>query len=91
MEINKFYKSLGRYSWNGLAWLFIIWGIFAALTPLTPLSWTFFIGLIMIFGRRKTESWVKSILGRDLFIKLRISAFFKKMADKIKSFKGRVS
>ena len=58
---------------------FILWGIFALLTPFTPGFWLFFVGLFVIFGRERTENRVEKIIGKKWFDKLKI----KKILEKI--------
>lgn len=75
----RFYNKLGRCLWNSLAILLILLGVFAALTPLTPGSWLFFVGLFMIFGRKKTRYWVERMMGKKLFQKFGVGRLLRKL------------
>ena len=85
----RFYNKLGRCLWNSLAILLILLGVFAALTPLTPGSWLFFVGLFMIFGRKKTRYWVERLkmepmgnarmMGKKLFQKFGVGRLLRKL------------
>ncbi|MEK7217473.1 MAG: hypothetical protein AAB640_00335, partial [Patescibacteria group bacterium] len=79
MKYYNFYKSLTRYLWDIAVVVFILWGIFAFLTPFTPGSWLFFVGLFVIFGRKRTENRVEKIIGKKWFGKLNV----KKLLGKI--------
>jgi uncharacterized protein YqgC (DUF456 family) len=70
-----------KYCWDVLAILFILWGIFALVTPLTPGSWLFFVGLFIIFGRERTEEGIARIMGQ-WFRKLRIKGVLAKIPTK---------
>ena len=79
MQYRKLHKGFVGYLWNALAALLILWGIFAILTPLTPGSWLIVVGLLMIFGRVKTQNITEKIIGKKLFNALSISKIIKKM------------
>ena|SRR3989344_640279 len=79
MKHYNFHKSLVKYLWDTAAIGFILWGIFSLLTPFTPGSWLFFVGLFIIFGRERTENRVEKIIGKKWFDKLKI----KKLLGKI--------
>ena len=76
--MHDFHKRIARVLWDILATLFILWGLFALATPLTPGSWLAIAGLIIIFGRRKTETRTQRIMGRRLFTKLRMPSIFRR-------------
>ena len=78
-EKQYFYKKMFRYLRDCLAILLILWGVFAALTPLTPGSWLVLVGFFIIFGRERTENWVEKIVGKKLFNKFGIAGFLKRI------------
>lgn len=79
MTNSHFHKELVKFVWDLLAILFVVWGIFALLTPLTPGSWLFFVGLVIIFGRKRTQKVVFHMLGRTWFKKLKIKKILEKV------------
>lgn len=81
MEHPNFRKNSTRYLWYVLAFCFILWGIFALLTPLTPGSWFLLAGLLMIFGKRKTENLIAKIIGKKWLTKLGIKRMLKKIDE----------
>lgn len=82
MKYNTFRKKLRRDLHVILAVVFILWGVFAFFTPLTPASWLFFVGLFIIFGREKTQDRILQILGEKWSKKLRIKRIFEKIPPK---------
>ena len=83
MYSKNFYKILARYSWDVFAVMLMLWGIIAFLTPLTPGSWLFFFGLVILFGKKGAERRVTSVIGRKWFNKLKIKRIFKKIPSEI--------
>jgi len=59
----------------------MLWGVIALLTPLTPGSWLFFVGLFIIFGKKKTENKLFHLLGRKWFKRLRVKEALEKLPD----------
>ena len=77
--MGNFYKKIKRYCWDALSTLLILWGIFAFVTPFTPGSWLFLVGLFIIFGREKTEGRLVKIMGKKWFNKLKIGKMLAKI------------
>ncbi|MEK9158029.1 MAG: hypothetical protein AAB638_02500 [Patescibacteria group bacterium] len=76
------HKNLVRYLWDVVAVIFIIWGIIAFVTPLTPASWLFIVGLIIIFGKHKTKNIIIKVVGIKWFNKLKLNSLIDKLSDK---------
>ncbi|MEK7151567.1 MAG: hypothetical protein AAB784_02555 [Patescibacteria group bacterium] len=83
MKYKSFHKSLVKYSRDILAVILIFWGIFALLTPLTPGSWLLFVGLFIIFGRKRTQDKLTQMIGKKWFNKLRIKKILGEIPTKI--------
>ena len=83
MQTGNFHKKLTRFSWIILAVVFILWGIFALFTPLTPASWLFLVGLIILLGRKKTNHLLTKLVGEKWFAKLRLDRLLKSLSRKI--------
>lgn len=79
MEYCNFRKSLTKCPWDVIAICFILWGIFALLTPLTPGSWLLLVGLFVILGRGKTENLVMKVIGKKWFNKFGIEKMLRKI------------
>ncbi|OGM98464.1 MAG: hypothetical protein A2915_00680 [Candidatus Yanofskybacteria bacterium RIFCSPLOWO2_01_FULL_41_34] len=83
MKYKNFYKKLVEYSRDVLAGILILWGIISLLTPFTPGSWLFFVGLFIIFGRKRTQNKLARIIGKKWFNKLKIKKILGKIPTKI--------
>ncbi len=68
--------------WNVLAVIFILWGLVSLITPLTPGSWLLIVGLVIIFGKDKTEKGILHVIGKKLFKKFKIKEIIDKMSNK---------
>lgn len=79
---HNFAQNLTKYLWDVLAVCFIFWGIIALLTPFTPGSWLFFVGLLILFGRKRTEDAIVKVIGQRWFNKLRIKKILRKTSIK---------
>ncbi|OGN05631.1 MAG: hypothetical protein A2831_00405 [Candidatus Yanofskybacteria bacterium RIFCSPHIGHO2_01_FULL_44_17] len=83
MKYNNFHKKLVRYSKDILAIVLILWGVVAFLTPFTPGSWLVFVGLFIIFGRKKTQDRLARIIGKKWFDKLKVKKIFEEIPTKL--------
>lgn len=83
MKEKVFIKKLVKYSWVFLAVVFILYGVFAFLTPLTPGSWLFFAGLFIMFGRERTQSKLTRIVGKKWSGRLKMKKILNKIPKQI--------
>ncbi|MFM2415121.1 MAG: hypothetical protein RI911_814 [Candidatus Parcubacteria bacterium] len=56
--------------------LFIVYGVFALFTPVTPGSWLIIVGLSGLMGKARVRKGMQKILGAKLYERLRIDRFF---------------
>lgn len=54
----------------------IVWGVFAFITPFTPASWLFFVGLTTLLGKEEARRVTQKIIGERMYARLHIDAFF---------------
>lgn len=83
MKEEIFIKKLVRYSWVLLAIIFILYGVFAFLTPLTPGSWLFFAGLFIVFGRARTQAKLTRLVGHKWFERLKMKKILGKIPKQV--------
>ena len=71
------HEVIHNYLQGLIAILFIIIGLVALLTPLTPGSWLIPIGLVALLGHERAKNLLKRIVGEGMYKKLKLDIFLK--------------
>ena len=61
--------------------LLVFVGVLALVTPLTPGSWLAVVGLVWVFGKKKSRRLLKQMLGKKISKLIRLDKFIDKIDE----------